>query len=115
MAQHSKAPWRAGNVGDAVVSDERLREQYPPHYSPEEEVEWYGGYLVAESIAPQNRPLIIAAPDLLEALEALLAITADSAGVAGYHRNGEIAGWDEFPEVSAARAAIAKAKGQSPA
>ena len=55
--------------------------------------------------------LIAAAPDLLAALRGMLAIVNDSRGVAGYHLNGNTAEWDEFDEVDAARAAIAKATG----
>ena len=44
--------------------------------------------------------------DLLKALEAILAVTEDSQGVAGYHLNGDIAEWDEFEEVSIARELI---------
>ena len=36
------------------------------------------------------------------ALENLLCITYDSEGVAGYHLNGAVANWDEFPEVNEA-------------
>jgi hypothetical protein len=50
-----------------------------------------------------------AAPLLLDALRGLMAIVSESAGVAGYHLNGSIAEWDEFPEISAAVAAIAAA------
>lgn len=51
------------------------------------------------AVAPANR--------LREALADLLAIVDDSQGVAGYHLNGAIADWDEFPEVESARAALA--------
>lgn len=51
------------------------------------------------AVAPANR--------LREALAGLLAIVDDSRGVSGYHLNGAIAEWDEFPEVEAARAALA--------
>ena len=44
---------------------------------------------------------------LREALQGMLNITSDSRGVAGYHLNGAVAEWDEFPEVDAARAALA--------
>lgn len=57
-----------------------------------------------------NARLIAAAPDLLAALEALMGIVSDSNGVAGYHRNGDIADWNEFDEINMAVAAIAKAK-----
>lgn len=43
---------------------------------------------------------------LVEALEGLLAIVSDSAGVAGYHMNGDIAEWDEFVEVFLAEEAL---------
>ena len=49
--------------------------------------------------------------ELLAALRGMLAIVNDSRGVAGYHLNGDTAEWDEFDEVDAARAAIAKAEG----
>ena len=49
----------------AVVSD------LPPAHGivSEGEVEAYGGYLIAESIAPEHRPLIAATPELLASLE----------------------------------------------
>ena len=50
---------------------------------------------------------------LLAVLENLLAITNDSQGVAGYHLNGDVAQWGEFPEVAEADAVIAEVKGQS--
>jgi len=49
---------------------------------------------------------------LLEALEGMLAIVADSHGVAGFHRNDAAAGWDEFEGVAVARTAIAAARGE---
>lgn len=45
-------------------------------------------------------------PALVEALEGLLAIVADSSGVAGYHMNGDIAEWDELVEVFLAEEAL---------
>src|SRR5690606_1108508 len=41
-----------------------------------------------------------------QALASLLAIVNESKGVAGYHLNGKVADWDEFPEVDEARAAL---------
>lgn len=55
-------------------------------------------------------PVQEAAPELLEALRGMLAIVNDSRGVAGYHLNGNVAEWDEFDEVDAARAALKEAK-----
>lgn len=51
-----------------------------------------------------------------DALTGLVAIAHDSDGVAGYHKNGDIAGWYSFPEFEAAviaiDAAIAQEKGE---
>lgn len=59
------APWRLSDrVSDAVVSDEPLREGEGVTH-----VDYYGGHLVAESIPARFRPLIAAAPDLLECLQ----------------------------------------------
>lgn len=68
------------------------------------------GYDTKETRA--NARLIAAAPDLLAALEALMRIVSNSNGVSGWHRNGDIAGWDEFDEINMAIAALAKAKGE---
>ena len=43
-----------------------------------------------------------------EALAGMLVIVDESRGVDGYHLNGDTAEWDEFPEVEAARAALAQ-------
>jgi hypothetical protein len=44
--------------------------------------------------------------ELEEAVRGLLGIVDDSAGVSGYHLNGDVAEWDEFAEVEAARTAL---------
>lgn len=93
---HTPGPWRIGKAHGAVVAD------VPVHAGLDNDhVEAYGGHLIAESIAVCNRPLIAAAPELLEALEwALRAMEA---------RNPL---WAEGERFIAARAAIAKAKGE---
>lgn len=48
--------------------------------------------------------------ELLAALQGMLNIVNDSRGVAGYHLNGDTAEWDEFDEVDAAEAVIARLK-----
>lgn len=50
-----------------------------------------------------------------EALAGMLAIVDESRGVDGYHLNGDTAEWDEFPEVEAARAALAQQPAQAAA
>lgn len=64
QVKHTPGPWRIG-TGDDVVTDHKVDGVHMSH----EAFQAYGGHLVAESIAPQNRPLIAAAPDLLDALE----------------------------------------------
>jgi hypothetical protein len=44
---------------------------------------------------------------LESALHGMLAIVNDSRGVAGYHRNGDVAEWDEFEEVGLAEVVLA--------
>ena len=62
-----------------------------------------------------NARLIAAAPELLEALQNMMAIVDDAPkGVASYYANGEDAPWSDFDrEITAARAAIAKATGSA--
>jgi hypothetical protein len=57
--------WRAGTGGGSVVSDVLPRDAV----SGSEDAEYYGGYLIAESVAPSMVSLIAAAPELLAALE----------------------------------------------
>jgi hypothetical protein len=70
MADHyTPGPWRVGGHGgiyDSVVSD------VPPNprrtaEELQEEVGYYGGYLIAESITRANGVLIATAPELLAA------------------------------------------------
>lgn len=67
--------------------------------------EGFGVFEIDESDpTPQPTPEVA---KLVEALEGLLAIVSESAGVAGYHLNGEIAEWGEFEEVEIAEEALA--------
>lgn len=72
MSGHTPGPWRQGSPLDAVVSDSPTCRDYLTRYTSDDEREHYGGYLIAESIAPQDRALIIAAPDLLAACKLTL-------------------------------------------
>lgn len=92
----TEGPWRPGKIGGCVVADHPV-----PEIGGSDEVEHYGGHLIAESIAPQNVPLIAAAPELLEALETWLeAIPHD-----------DLLSMEELGAVSKARVAVATAKG----
>lgn len=63
MDQHSKEPWRAGKVWESIVADG------PPEgqriVGDDDGHRIYGGFLVAESIAPANRRRILACVNLL--------------------------------------------------
>lgn len=66
-------PWRVGKRYGGVVADKPpTSARFSDHYTAASEVEAYGGYLIAESIAPENRDLIAAAPELYEALDRLV-------------------------------------------
>jgi len=89
---HTPGPWRASTQRYAVVADHPV-----PEIGGSDAIDYYGGHLIGESIAPQNIGLIAAAPELLEALKETLAIAKR----------------DEFGDyVIRAEAAIAKAEGR---
>lgn len=56
--QHTKTPWRVGAPSQmgSVVADEPVHE-----IKGSEAVEYYGGHLIAESIAPRNAEFIVCA------------------------------------------------------
>lgn len=63
---HTPGPWRVGRQGEChscVVADVPV-----PGIHGSDDVGFYGGHLIAESINHQNAKLIAAAPDLLDAL-----------------------------------------------
>ena len=71
MRQHTPGPWRIGKGAidyGAVVSDISPN---PRRLDAEkaDEVAAYGGYVVAESITRNNKPLIAMAPGILAACE----------------------------------------------
>ena len=65
----SKQPlsWKLGNPRGTVVSAHPQQDAL----SGADAIEYYGGYLVAESVAPSNQALIAAAPSMLGALKYL--------------------------------------------
>ena len=72
MNKHTPGPWRAGNWGDSIVADQPIQ----GGINGSDAVESYGGHLIAESISECNRPLIIAAPDLLSIAQRWVALDA---------------------------------------
>lgn len=60
-------PWRVGKTG-CVVADVPV-----PEMGGSDDVDYYGGHLICESVTPANAKLISAAPDLLKAAKAILA------------------------------------------
>lgn len=98
--QYTLGPWRPGKTGGCVVADHPV-----PEIGGSDAVDYYGGHLIAESIAPQNVPLIAAAPDLLEALEMVRDADEDC----------KSDGLPTIPDIARAKIdrAIAKAKGEA--
>lgn len=63
----SKGNWTLGKTGDSVITDNG--EGFLP-YTGHSHVEYYGGYLIAESIQKKDdAKLIAAAPELLAACQ----------------------------------------------
>lgn len=111
--KHTPGPWRIGKSYGAVVADVPVN-----NGDDNDHVEAYGGHLIAESIAVCNRPLIAAAPELLEALEKRAQADAAYAQLAladvdpntHEHLLQQIEDAEDAAK-DAARAAIAKARG----
>ncbi|TWI69027.1 hypothetical protein IP91_00092 [Pseudoduganella lurida] len=63
--EHTKTPWRigAGTSTGAVVADEAV-----PEIGGSDAVAYYGGHLIAESIAPRNAAFIVRACNTHDAL-----------------------------------------------
>lgn len=112
-ATHTKGPWRIGK-GRSVVADVPV-----PEMRGSEAVDFYGGHMVAESVTALNQPIIAAAPEMFEALNALFSNPHVDLGDLVYQireREGEgwegaaVKGWSEA--ITKAKAAIAKATGK---
>lgn len=67
-SEFTPGPWRCDRDGKygAIVADGDTG------HDDADTVEAYGGHLICESVSIRNRPLIIAAPDLLEACKAVI-------------------------------------------
>ena len=66
-SKHTPGPWRVGKAAGGILAD------VPIEGGPLgcEDIAFYGGYLIAESVAPVNRPLLAAAPEMYALLERL--------------------------------------------
>lgn len=62
--KHTDGPWRIGQNRSSVVSDNPS-----PGVNGSDDVEYYGGHLICESVSKPNAKLIAAAPDFLKALQ----------------------------------------------
>lgn len=78
MSAHTPGPWRRGNACNSIVADEPTGE-----IGGSDVVEYYGGHLVAESVADRNIPIIVAAPLMRDAID-------DIRSVMERHERGEI-------------------------
>jgi hypothetical protein len=66
---HTPGPWREGKNYGSVVADHPIE----GGIMGSDDVEAYGGYLIAESIARCNNPIIAAAPLMLALLKKYVA------------------------------------------
>jgi hypothetical protein len=106
-ARHTPGPWISAGYGDYSDYDGKCRVILGEGGDIRTAVVL--GFDSNENQA--NAHLIAAAPELLAALQGMLAIVSESRGVSGYHLSGDVAEWAEFPEIDVATATIAKATG----
>lgn len=79
-AKHTPGPWKKGKTADSIVSDSN---EGIGQLHDTDTVEFYGGFVVAESVASCNEGLIMLAPDMKQWLEkiAIVNCTCDSWGM----------------------------------
>jgi len=91
---HTPGDWQQGKIFGTVISN-----IVPPGYitgTGRDNVEYYGGFLIGESITPYDMPIIAAAPNMLAALHETL----------GLLKELDVTGGTAFDKINAA---IAKA------
>ena len=69
----SELQFKPGKPGDAIIVDEPLSSEgvhSPSGYSADT-LEYYGGYVVCESVHPKVMPLLLAAPGMLKVLDGI--------------------------------------------
>lgn len=79
MSNHTAGPWRANGTHllGSIVADVPTGET---NIDKPDHVEAYQGYLIAESVLPQNRAIIAAAPEMLAMLKKNAAFIHDQFG-----------------------------------
>lgn len=105
--QITKGNWKIGNNFSNVVTDKRTERPTYSESDYEREKEYYGGYIVCESImTKEDAKLIVAAPDMLNALQELTHLHAcEQEGI----RSGQPTPEQWFEAVEKAGKAIQKA------
>ena len=109
--KHTPGPWHADGL--EIWATKAVRFNLTTVGTPMIAAVWAHADMEGGSPANANARLIAAAPELLGALQNMMDIVDDAPkGVASYYANGEDAPWSDFDrEITAARAAIAKATG----
>jgi len=125
-SKHTPGPWEVSHGGHGSPHGFVIDEYYVLNRTVADDVAIAADIVDPATQMPSeaNARLIAAAPELLEALKGLLddvqGLMSESEGVAGLHRNGDVADWASLDEggrferlsnMSAAIAAIAKATG----
>jgi len=68
--KYTPGPWSVGTKqGDTIIADKKHARH--DRETGHDAIDYYGGVCVAESVLPENRELIAAAPEMLEALKAV--------------------------------------------
>jgi len=81
--KHTPGTWTRAKNGGGVVSD-----TVPDNYTKDtghNDFEYYGGFLIAESVLEDNIPILCAAPAMLEALKAVEAHYLGKHTIIGNH------------------------------
>ena len=103
-AEFTPGPYRAGKFGCSVISDSNEGLTIPGAYE-KEAFEYYGGYMIAESVSPNNVSLIAASTELFDALNSLVSSVMAHPDYTG-EENEE---WTDLVEL--AEKALKKARG----
>lgn len=106
--RHTPGPWVADHTGDYADDPAKVVKICYPDGQQRHLAKVYDCYLPGDGDGDANARLIAAAPDLLAALEDLVGLAA----AAMHDANRDGGEYDDGVELAAARAAIAKARGE---